>query len=799
MFTRGITIYNPWDEQRTKRIYIEGKELKVTAESVHDMLGIPIGGTKLTQLDQWPKDDTSYDEWKQQFKKDSIIRLSAIKNVIVSTTQADFNFKLNFLVLFVNTFCESTSMGRCNLFPLSYISRKTGISNIDWCSYVLDCLVRTKNSYIPYSDNSFFVGPSAFLVLFYADNIHSEALTVTRKRPTICYWSSEKIRYRETFEQEKGRFGVGELNEEFVNEQNEGDTDLEDSDSDKDEDHSVEAYESKISKMINSFERMKEKMNSKLNDAMTKFPEKESFRIFKEKMKNMIVEGKTESTKLFNFPINEIGVEGINLTPIMGQKTNDRTENEDKEGNGEEDSDNGASQPEVDYLLDSNEAYNEGMKNDANKNQKEGEIRVKEKDAKRNENQNDEEEKDDHAEETNNHEETIQQTKNQNLLDKVVDNIVDTVLGIGVSSLNSQEDEIWNHPEMKTIFDNIHIGSLMSTGKTNTLAEKEKSEGVHEQGTKVEKTKGDDTGKENSEDRNEGGTKAKNTKDGCEEKQTEIEKGNAEDRGKKKSENQNKKGEKADKTKGNKGGPSKHDLDQPREKKLADAFKSPFKCRITDTKPKLTHQESIVCEWLFKLQGNTSDVVVQIKYGQIAERAVMKSLYANIEIFGEVLDTWSDLLNHQELERDFGNSPYRLFLKVGVSKNLFVKYFKEINHPRANAISKESIKPQRLKMSWRTVKNKVDCGVFAMRHMETYMGQPLSKWKPGLHKESAVQQTTLEKLRQRYAHIMLTSEINMLKAKVLDLAEKYQKVEFKVRIDHAYKAMQTIQKRIKEY
>ncbi|CAH1454489.1 unnamed protein product [Lactuca virosa] len=41
-------------------IDIEGKELKVTTESVHDMLGIPIGGTILTQLDQWPKDDTSY-------------------------------------------------------------------------------------------------------------------------------------------------------------------------------------------------------------------------------------------------------------------------------------------------------------------------------------------------------------------------------------------------------------------------------------------------------------------------------------------------------------------------------------------------------------------------------------------------------------------------------------------------------------------------------------------------------------------------------------------------------------------
>ncbi|CAH1414052.1 unnamed protein product [Lactuca virosa] len=268
----GFYVLQKFDSERML-IDVEGKELKMTAQSVNDMLGIPIGGTILTQLDQWPKDDTSYDEWKQRFQEGSIIRLNAIKKVIVSTTKADFNFQLNFLVLFVNTFCESTSMRRCNLFPLSYISRKTDISNID------------------------------------------------------C---SEKIRYRETFEQEEGRFRLGELNEEFVNEQDEGDTDLEDSDSDKDEDHSVEAYESKISKMLNSFERMKEKLNSKLNDAITKFPEKESFRIFKEKMTNIIVEEKIESTTLFEFPSNETGVEGINLTPIMGQKTNDQKENEDK-------------------------------------------------------------------------------------------------------------------------------------------------------------------------------------------------------------------------------------------------------------------------------------------------------------------------------------------------------------------------------------------------------------------------------------------------------------------------------------
>nr|KAJ0184592.1 hypothetical protein LSAT_V11C900464320 [Lactuca sativa] len=335
---------------------------------------------------------------QQQFKKDSIIRLSAIKNVIVSTTQADFNFKLNFLVLFVNTFCESTSMGRCNLFPLSYISRKIDISNIDWCNYVLDCLVRTKNSYIPYSDNSFFVGPSAFL----------RRLDIERhlnQKKNLLMNKMKEIQISKTMILIKMKIIL------------------------------LRHMNQKYKKCLIVFERMKEKLNSKLNDAMTKFPEKESFRIFKEKMKNMIVEEKTESTTLFNFPSNETGVEGINLTPIM-----------DKEGNGEEDSDNDASQPEVDYLLDSNEAENEGIKNDADKNLKEGEIGVKEKDGKRNENENDEEEKDDYAEETNNHEESIQQTENENLLDKVVDNIVDNVLGVGILSLNSQEDEIWNDP-----------------------------------------------------------------------------------------------------------------------------------------------------------------------------------------------------------------------------------------------------------------------------------------------------------------------------------------------------------------
>ena len=47
----GFYVLQKFDSERMV-IDIEGKELKVTAESVHDMLGIPIGGTKLTQLEE---------------------------------------------------------------------------------------------------------------------------------------------------------------------------------------------------------------------------------------------------------------------------------------------------------------------------------------------------------------------------------------------------------------------------------------------------------------------------------------------------------------------------------------------------------------------------------------------------------------------------------------------------------------------------------------------------------------------------------------------------------------------------
>jgi len=58
---------------------------------------------------------------------------------------------------------------------------------------------------------------------------------VKRKRPVICHWTTEKVKYRAQYEEKTiGAFGLGELNEPY-----EGEDDAEESDNDESEDEDM--------------------------------------------------------------------------------------------------------------------------------------------------------------------------------------------------------------------------------------------------------------------------------------------------------------------------------------------------------------------------------------------------------------------------------------------------------------------------------------------------------------------------------------------------------------------------------
>ena len=106
-----------------------------------------------------------------------------------------------------------------------------------------------------------------------------------------------------------------------------------------------------------------------------------------------------------------------------------------------------------------------------------------------------------------------------------------------------------------------------------------------------------------------------------------------------------------------------------------------------------------------------------------------------------------------------------------LQKKVLVAYLDRVKNPKSDCI--RNIKPIRMQMKWRTKKNKVDCGVFLMIHMETYLG--LKNWDCGLLAENDKQKRQLDLLRSKYASKILLSDLNLIKNKFLKLVQAFGK------------------------
>ncbi|KAL8265799.1 hypothetical protein R6Q59_003143 [Mikania micrantha] len=106
-----------------------------------------------------------------------------------------------------------------------------------------------------------------------------------------------------------------------------------------------------------------------------------------------------------------------------------------------------------------------------------------------------------------------------------------------------------------------------------------------------------------------------------------------------------------------------------------------------------------------------------------------------------------------------------------IMQSTLCSYLIMTSHP--NAFTLKTCKPKRLSMPWRTLNNSVDCGVFVMRHMETFKGISVKEWKYGLTAESDEQQRQLNDLRIKYLAKILLSDINIHKGEVVSEVRAY--------------------------
>ncbi|KAL4580014.1 hypothetical protein LXL04_016187 [Taraxacum kok-saghyz] len=101
-------------------------------------------------------------------------------------------------------------------------------------------------------------------------------------------------------------------------------------------------------------------------------------------------------------------------------------------------------------------------------------------------------------------------------------------------------------------------------------------------------------------------------------------------------------------------------------------------------------------------------------------------------------------------------------------------------------------------MSWMTKKNKVDCGVFVMRHMERYKGEKMDKWDALLEMECDSLQEQLNKLRRKYVTKILLSDMNLVKECVEGKLDAYANMAEQIRTKFGTKKhLEKIEARLK--
>ncbi|GJR63411.1 hypothetical protein Tco_1505573 [Tanacetum coccineum] len=146
-----------------------GDKIEVTHRQIHEILGVPVGGYLLFDIEERLVDHEFVSLWVDQFYP------KPLKDIRVN----DIASKLVICLDVVRQLREDSV-----------------ISNIDWCGYIYD---RLQHSKLPLGTNH-YLGPLTFLVLLYLDLSKFDGFPVVRIRPAIRNWSSYLMKQRQELE-----------------------------------------------------------------------------------------------------------------------------------------------------------------------------------------------------------------------------------------------------------------------------------------------------------------------------------------------------------------------------------------------------------------------------------------------------------------------------------------------------------------------------------------------------------------------------------------------------------------------
>ncbi|XP_019196010.1 PREDICTED: uncharacterized protein LOC109189836 [Ipomoea nil] len=224
--------------------------------------------------------------------------------------------------------------------------------------------------------------------------------------------------------------------------------------------------------------------------------------------------------------------------------------------------------------------------------------------------------------------------------------------------------------------------------------------------------------------------------------------------------------------------------------------------------------DGVISKWVLECGNDALHEVLFSHGGCVVRRGDLRSLAPGSAVSVAVLDAWSVIFNYREFgkspgapSRVFASASSTLFLPVMQSNLFYVVCVDFVNEhieiidssASTEATSKKygdtpdnlqlllfeffkaaglgykqglcfHLVPKRMQMKWRDSRNKVDSGVYAMRHMESYAGEGVSRWECGLVKGDVA---GLERLRFQYLKAICVADINANRASNVANAVRY--------------------------
>jgi hypothetical protein len=140
--------------------------IKVDKEAIQQLLGVSDKGVSLICSEEELKETTPLAEaYKNRHDRKATSGKKIVRKIQETEDDDDLMFKIDFIVLFVNTIIECHLNGLCKTGFVIKLTEDMDFKNIDWCSFILHKIKDCKKDWVPKDLSSWFRGALTILVV----------------------------------------------------------------------------------------------------------------------------------------------------------------------------------------------------------------------------------------------------------------------------------------------------------------------------------------------------------------------------------------------------------------------------------------------------------------------------------------------------------------------------------------------------------------------------------------------------------------------------------------------------------